>query len=474
MPKLEQPASGTKAKPKNPNKGGKGQKKTEPKLLYPNVFTEIYDGKSHPPMTREKAREIMGYTTDENEAKERGCPFPVGEDLDGKKVYMINNTGNRPLTQSWSETLAQEILNSGPKVPEDERPWQFNGEAMIIGQYGMTLSAQHRLFGFELACQMWEGPDAAHWKKKWPTMPTLPCLLVYGVRETQAVKRTLDNVKPRTLADVLFTSDYLKNVNQPSERKVLCRIVDHAVRLLWHRTGAGLDAFSPRRTHAEALNFIERHPRIIRAAKHIWEEDQKRGISKYIGAGYAAALLYLMGASDTDGEAYRAMQYPSEKKINWDRWDIASEFWTLLKEKGDESMAAVRDKFSAMEDPDTLSGGTLAEKIAVLAKAWNAYKDVGEVTSSDVILEYYTDKDNIDHLDETPDVGGIDLGEPAPVNDETPSQAAEAEERRKEELEQQKKEKLQSGRKKPKAPKKAEEEEGEWVPQPPTVSDEEE
>lgn len=338
------------------------------------------------PLTVAQAKGLLGWE-EESEAVKFGDEFAL-RDYYGVKIRLHKNLGNRPLTRSWAETIAQEILN---------RRWRFNGESIVIGRTGLDLSAQHRLVGFVLAGQMWAAQDAAgeHWRSLWPEEPTIECVVVTGVEESDDVTRTLDNVKPRTLADVLFTSATFAKI-PTARREALCRMTDYCVRMLWQRTGAGLDAFTPRRTHSEALDFIERHPHVLEAVKHVFEENEgtkagsdKRGfLGRYgISPGYMAAYLYLMGSCESDTEKYRSAVPPSEKKgVSWKQWDLACNFIVDLF-KG--TFKAVRNALGAlMNDDEDGQKVNPSDKLAVIVKAWVAYRDKGSVEPEDVELEY--------------------------------------------------------------------------------------
>jgi hypothetical protein len=365
----------------------------------------------------------------------------------------LNNTRNRPLRESGARTYAQDILN---------RHWAFNGETIIVGKSGQTLSGQHRLVALILAEQIRTGKQSLHWEDKWPGPVTMDCIIVFGVDESSETIRTLDNVIPRTLADVLFCDASVFGKVAPGDRKTLCRMTDYAIKYLWHRVNRDEDAFSPRRTHSESLDFIDRHPRLLRAVKHVWEENQPGKdddgktmlppIGQYVPPGYASAMLYLMASCGSDGDKYHNADSPSEKKLNWDAWDKACEFWVLLG-SGAKDFIEVHYAFAALVDPETGGGrGSLEEQACIVAKAWAAFYAGEKITKETVRLEYATDKDGMKLLNETAHFGGIDrveddapasepsedgdgsAGEDDPTPEQIEAGKAEARKRRSEEI----------------------------------------
>jgi hypothetical protein len=259
-------------------------------------------------------------------------------DEDGKKVQCVNNAHNRPFNETWARTLAQDILNGH---------WRDNGEAIVIGKSGQVLSAQHRLVGLVLADQLWRGKNAPHWKAKSSTPPVIESTLSLGVSEEPATIRTLDNVRPRTLSDVLYTEENVFGRLSAAARKEAIRNLDYAIRFLWNRTGQSnpsYGSFTSYRTHSESLDFFHRHPHLAQVVEHITginerpkmkDEDGKTitgpaPITQVAGsAGIAAGIEYLAGCSASDEDqvaAYHQAEPPSEKKGKKDLLD-----WSLLE-----------------------------------------------------------------------------------------------------------------------------------------------
>jgi hypothetical protein len=198
-------------------------------------------------------------------------------------------------------------------------------------------------------------------------------------------------------------------------RRQLARVTEYAVRFLLHRTVVGSDAFAGRRTHADLPDFLTRHPRVLECVNRIREEDSLAGnISRYVfSTGYAAGLLYLMGCSASDGDAYRAADSPSERFLDWRNWEKACNFWALFA-SGAEETKPVRDAIASLLEQGR---GSRPERWAVLVKAWDSYVAGEPITPATVALEYRTDPDGSETLAEQPIAGGIDLGEPSDATD---------------------------------------------------------
>lgn len=384
-------------------------------------------------LTADKAREFLGWA---EETKED----PFGDDYwirdaNGKKVRALNNYNpkagiyNRPLDREHALSLAQDILNrawSGPTTMPGET---VNGETVVIGRYGRVLSAQHRLAALVFAHQIWSS-DAQkyHWQEKWPSAtyplgPVIDTLVVLGVSEDKRVTRTIDNVKPRSISDMLFTDEGFFPKASETTRVELVKVVEHAVRLLWKRTGADTDAFSPHRTHAQVVDFLERHKKLKSMVDFIYTEnagtDKRRQVKRYIGLGYASALAYLMAASASDYDDYNTAEVPSEKKIDFSRWDKAQEFWQGLAQDWKELRHVILARRPNAEGDglnghifaDSEDGGTTMERVSTLIKAWNTFVEHGKVLPSDLGLTYVTDEDGDRFLNDFPTVGGVDRGE---------------------------------------------------------------
>jgi hypothetical protein len=215
--------------------------------LYETPYLELASGDKA--ITVEYAKKLLGWTVEDD--KEKFNANYLLKDFSGKKVRCSNNVTNRPLYMAVVKVLIQEILR---------KRWRLNGESLIIGSTGLILNGQHTLIALILAGQQWEkDPEACD---QWTTEPTIDKAIVFGIDESDMTVNTMDTCKPRSLADVIYRSEFFSGI-KAGDRQACARIADYAVRILWHRTGAGLDAFAPRRTHAESLDFIARHPRLL-------------------------------------------------------------------------------------------------------------------------------------------------------------------------------------------------------------------
>lgn len=330
-------------------------------------------------------------------------------DEEGQKVRCWNNAKNRPFDDGHARKLAQDVLN---------RHWRFNFENIIIGITGLVLSGQHRLIGLVLAEQMRLGKQKGHWEALGWTMPvTIEVSIGFGAPEDADVLQTFDNVKPRTLADVLYTSDIFAGIRERKDRAELSRMLDAAIDLLWKRLGAGKDSFHKYQTHSESQDFLVRHHRLLQCVKHLWEENKNRGISHpdlRLSPGQCAAACYLMGCSASDETKYREAEMPQEKLLDWSCWDRAKEFWSDLS-GNKKPVGQVRLAIKNLKDETELTG-RMVEKLMVVAKAWDTYKN-GKAPSQDD-CELSTDHDGA--LDEWPGFGGVDLGPPKPKAEAEP------------------------------------------------------
>lgn len=398
------------------------EKRNDVQVIHPEVKVDMMT--EDQAVTADMAREMIGWTEEEEGGEEFGEDYLL-TDANGTKIRCTQNTRNRPLVEAWAKTLAQDILNHN---------WRFNGESIVIGNGGQVLSGQHRLVALILAEQMRLGAQKGHWSRLWKGPVTIESVVVFGVEESADVTRTLDNVRPRTFADVLFCDPSVFRGLPSNERVALCKALDHTVKMLWHRTGASNSAFSPKRTHSEAIDFLMRHQRVVKALQFIHSLTNPKGeegakstnsflVKTYISKGYAAALFYLMATSDTDGDAYRNQDRVSEKKVDFSNWDKAEEFWRELSVPGKHEL---RYALAEYTNKETGNGSpTRAERICLICKAWNFFAQGTPYKAEDLKLEDWMDEDGFRHLSEDVSVGGIDLGDPTSV-EERPEDVAPA------------------------------------------------
>jgi hypothetical protein len=371
----------------------------ERETLYPEIRTLI--GMGDDALTEEDCKKLLGWEAEEGDVK-FGTDYLL-IDEQGKKVRCLNNKHNRPLYSGVVKNLIQEHLN---------KRWVFNGEPIIIGKTGQVLNGQHTLVSLVLANQIRMGESKALWDDIWGEEAEIKLekLVVFGIDESDNTVNTMDLAKPRSLADVIYRSELFSSMGE-KDRKTVSRITDNAIRFLWYRMGVGTDPFAPRRTHSEALDFVQRHPQVLAAVKHIFQEESEKSISKYVNLGTAAALLYLMGTHKTDGNHYRHQNKKDESLVDMEAWDEACSFWVALS-KGGEDFKEVRYAIGNLADSETGVGGSNAEKIAIIIKAWCLFYKAKKITMPGLALEYYTDDEGTRHIINHPDLGGLDLGDP--------------------------------------------------------------
>ena len=228
------------------------------------------------------------------------------------------------------------------------------------------------------------------------------------LRTVGDTKRRLVSRQSQPLGRIIDECEFFANMPK-NERKKVARITHYAVRMLWRRTGARLDAFAPSLPDAEFLDFIARHPRVLECVKHTHQVNGKANqLGPYLPLGYFAGLLYLMGSSTTDPVTYHESGSPNEEALDWKMWDRACDFFVMLAGAAQET-AAIRDAMGKVIEND---GGSIAERWALIVNAWNAYANDKPITLEALQLRYDTDEDGVTTLSETPIVGGIDVGKP--------------------------------------------------------------
>jgi hypothetical protein len=336
----------------------------------------------------------------------------------GNKVRCWNNAvyddkgnlvkTNRMFEESWARSIAQDILT---------RNYEGNGEAVIIGRTGLILSAQHRLIALVLAFQMWS-KNRERWKKYWAEEPYIETFVNVGLSEDEKTLRTLDNVKPRTLSDVFFTSEHLADMNR-FDRSQCSRSLDAAVDLVWRRTGSsGRDETFRFQTHSASLGFLQRHGRLSEMTRRVYDENKgdagKRPISDArLSPGMFSGLLYLMAACESDPKKYYDAGR-DEKKLDLSAWDRAQEFLVEFAAKAGD-METVRDALAALKDGDGTLGGRASEKTDTLIKAWFKFYAGENVTLEDLKLDYEQNpQTGASVLVNRPVLKGIDKGDSAP------------------------------------------------------------
>lgn len=410
--------------PKTTKAPVKPTKKVTPKSVpVDNTLTVVYDKLEmleysilveRGPLTAEDMKVMMGWETEPQYkvrmVKEKGGQpehWVFGESVMGddgiarpvhctntrdEKVVCWKNANNRPFDEKWCEDLIHTVLSgqwAGPLTIPGET---VNGETIRIGRYGRVLSGQHQGTALILADEwLQKSRGEATYNPLYPEYPfwnghehpVIETIVVRGLSEDERVLRTIDYVKPRTTADMLYTMELFRN-KTPGERKILTKMLAVAIDTLWERTDT-----KGYKTHPEIVGFLERHNRLLDCVVHIATEDRSstkgaegRRITKLrLSAGVCSALCYLMGSAgpDTDGDVYRNEMPPSEKNLDWSYWDKAREFWARVG--GDNIFTQVRIALNNLVDsaPDNESnvglGGRIGEKLAIISKAWEVWKD---------------------------------------------------------------------------------------------------
>lgn len=411
--------------------------KASKEVVYPEI--DVVKCLGDKALTVAKAKELLGWETEAMYAARTGEKISFGDDfmcknIKGEKVRCWNNLSNRPFTEAHARELGQSVLTrdwaDARNTREGEEEMTINGETISITKTAQIDSGQHRLTGLVFAGEEWVA-NKAHWIDKWPTEPTMEALLVFGVSDNKRVTQTLDNVRPRTLTDVLYTSPTFADLGTVEKREC-SRMLAYATDLMWARVRAA-DAFIKYQSHAASLDFVDRHPKMVDCVAFIFKENKDRSLSNLrLSPGHSAAFLYLMGSCDSDNEEYSVGQPPSEKHLSWTYWDMSCQFWKLLSNIKDDRLLQVRKELQSLVDDETGQSGRAAEKHAIICKAWNVTveHEGGEenITKEQVALEY-GERDGRKVLVDQPNVGGIDMGPPKTLTEKPPTDVEIAEDK---------------------------------------------
>ena len=358
------------------------------KTLSPNALIEV-----KPPLTAGEAGELLGWKV--GKKKVRGA---VVELPDGQWASLERNTCNRKFRLRHAQEFSQKYLTGEMRL---------NFETWLVGESGSVLSCQHRGVGLKLA-EIEYLADPVAYRKVWPDgPPTVECLVVYGTPEDPETLATIDNTLAATTADVFFKEGFFAKAGDPALRDKLTRTLAVAVDLLWRRTGVTAEGsrfqFS---TNGLRLAFLKRHPRLAEAAQFCFERNQPveepvldedgnevkddngevvmaRGGPQRIAVekvgfrpGQAAALLYLMGACDTDPQKYRKGGVGQEKFIDWGpddaNWKKAQEFWANFADRSNGFEAVHK---ALIELIPVQEGGQVGFdwRVSVVWKAWEKF-----------------------------------------------------------------------------------------------------
>lgn len=386
--KPAKPARETKPKAK---KKAAAKKETKP-VLYSAIEARIFSGIN--PVTAETAKELLAWEV----AAEKVTPILT--DKHGNKIVTHNNATNRPFDPALADMWKLEVLR---------KKWKLNGETIIVDKYGNVQSGQHRLVGLIFAHQEWEldrkkPKDEQAWASYWDTEPTLEGIVIFGIDGDDDTVNTIDTTKPRSAVDVLYRSDWFED-ETAEKRKELAGICGRAVKLLWERTQARDFSDAPRRPHSELVDFVRRHPSLIDCTRFVRDEADGTKLGEYVPAGYAAALLYLMGSATSDSEKYRKTD--SESGMDWELHDVAEAFWSDFASNG-KATEKIRDAINAI--PDSLPGGVSMQlRLAAIINGWNLYSAKKKITQEDCTVEVTFDDYGVPQVAETPRIGGIDV-----------------------------------------------------------------
>lgn len=380
-------------------------------VKHPNYKAVFHYGEKA--LTQKQLKEMIGWEEELEDGPKFGADYLL-TDRYGKKIRCHNNLRNRPLYMANVEGYVQDRLDG---------KWEKNGEPIIIGVTGVVLNGQHQIVAAILAEQD-RMKDKLHWDSIWDTEITLEKLVVYGIEESDRVVNTMDTCKPRSLADVIYRSEFFAK-SSPAERRVAARMTEFAVGILWSRVGIALNQFSRRRTHAKAVEFIEKHRKLLKCVKHIQEENKDGGISRYVSSGYAVAAMYLMGCSESDKETYYTGEDRVEKDLDWSNWDRACEFWSTfavpatkdvdgaeVPNEAAEAFRPLREAIAALSDNEEGLGVRPGEEDYLICAAWDVWATGSDTLKSGHLSITYTEPNEAGkvYLEEQRDFGGIDLG----------------------------------------------------------------
>jgi hypothetical protein len=429
-------------------------------IKFPNLSVKLHTVANNNALTEADVEKILGWEVVDKAQTKKDDYTLIYE---GKYIRCVNNHNNRPFYEEWAKAVCQIIL---------KRQWKMNGETMIIGKTGLVLSAQHRGIGFKLACEMWRKAkgrqeaeqDLENHEKLildfWPECPVLETIIVYGIDEDQETISTLDNTRPRTFGDVLYTSEIFRNGKtkfSPSARERLTKFLGNAIKFLWERTGLKKNEseLTEYLTNPELTEFVNHHKLLADAVHHIYVEnsakkegDKQGPIANLYGPGTAAGLLYLMAMSKFDPTEYQSESPRDEKhllkQMNKEdfkkQWGLAEQFWTDLCIAQQQRCPLVRPVIDAFIEERKQNEGREAGfsvKTGLLINAWNVFKNGAQMyydpdqkkvgLEGNIALEKKEDQFKRMIVATKPCLGGIDVLPDQEQEDEvqTPEQIEE-------------------------------------------------
>ena len=101
-------------------------------------------------------------------------------------------------------------------------------------------------------------------------------------RAIEAAAHNIQSVRDMIVQCQDFAHLTIKACNQ------LVRPTEYAVRTLLERMSSNEDAFAPHQPQSELLDFLNRHPGLIKSIRHIFEKDVGGSIRRYLSPGTAA------------------------------------------------------------------------------------------------------------------------------------------------------------------------------------------
>lgn len=382
----------------------------DPDVKYPEL--KAYFRNVSNPLTVKEAKSYLGWEEDTDKDKFLDKYVTEIELPSGRRVRLANNMRNRWIRKWKLDELIQDFL-LGRIV--------LNPDGIGIGRTGEVMSAQHRLIAFVVAeyIRLANTEEGEHWRKIHPEPLTFPCIVVVGLDESDETFRILNTGSASTAADVFYRQGLFKKQDEKS-RRALCAMIESALRTFSVRSGTNLNGYLPENkvqlNTSEAVDLLERHPGLVDAALHIFEEyNSGPGHGRRLGSGTATAFLYFMGTAASERDAYDK-NGKTEKGLNLDLWSKAEDFWTELCKVAKQETPGASDGFgllyvmlNALCDPDDPLHGSTQRKV-LITKAWRLFVK-GEGFTEENLQLAVTDSDAGRKLCEFPTLGGIDLGD---------------------------------------------------------------
>lgn len=381
----------------------------EREIVYAGIELHVHSYANGTQLTPDMAKEILGW----QEVGEKDQFHFFDPEDPKKRVFLGRNARNRPFRKGLADTLGLEILRG---------KWKLNGETIIVDRLADVQSGQHRLVGLILADIMkrtdFEKWSEYGWTEDEPV--TMETCIVYGIHEDDATINTIDTGQKRSLGDVLYRSRVFAGKSDKLLKKLTGQLAN-ATRLVWLRHNGQNVSDAPSFPHSEALDFLEKHPKLLDAVEFIYGLDTgadkggSRLISRYLNPGVAAGMMYLMGMSATDYD-----EYLESGKIDDTLWAKGEEFWQRFVDLDERPMDPVWCMRKMI--PKLASGGTQVrdELNALIAKTFNAFiddKEIDPVAEFDKTTGMYSsldvekgedDKGKV-QLIEDPRMGGLDV-----------------------------------------------------------------